>query len=190
MLTHRFDEALIFAARAHRDQRRKGSNAPYISHLMGVAALVLEYGGDEAQAIGALLHDAVEDQGGMEMAQRIAQAFGPRVRDIVLACSDSDGDQKAPWDRRKQDYLAGIPEKSDDAILVTACDKLHNASAILWDLEIHGDAVFDRFTARKEGTLWYYAALAEALGTRLPGPLTGRLTATVAAIHAKAGITA
>lgn len=189
MLTHRYDDALGYAARLHRDQRRKGSGIPYISHLLSVSALVLEYGGDEDQAIGGLLHDAVEDQGGQKTAREIDSLFGSRVVQIVQDCSDSDGDTKAPWKPRKLAYLAGIASKSEDAVLVTACDKLHNATTILFDLQTIGPDVFNRFTARRDGTLWYYHELARALSTRLPGPLTVRLADTVAQIEAQTGST-
>lgn len=179
MLTHRFDDALQFAARAHRDQWRKATRIPYIAHLLGVCSLVLDYGGDEDQAIGGLLHDAVEDQGGEEMLATISDRFGSRVADIVLACSDSTDQAKEPWDDRKRRYIAEIAGKSDDAVLVTTCDKLHNATAILTDLEQIGPAVFDRFTAGRDGTLWYYRELATALSDRLPGALTDRLAETV-----------
>lgn len=184
MLTHRFDDALAYAARLHRGQCRKGSGIPYIAHLLSVSALVLEYGGDEDQAIGGLLHDAVEDQGGLAEAARIEARFGPRVARIVLACSDSLADRKEPWQERKTRYLAGIAAKSDDAVLVTACDKLHNATAILTDLRDEGARVFDRFTARRDGTLWYYRALSDALAQRLPGRLSRRLDDVVRRIEA------
>ncbi|MDX1785517.1 MAG: HD domain-containing protein [Roseovarius sp.] len=183
MTSDRFDDALSYAARLHRSQRRKGANIPYISHLLSVCALVIEYGGDEDQAIAGLLHDAVEDQGGMEAARQIEARYGPRVARIVLECSDNDGHDKAPWRERKEAYLDGIAQKSDDAVLVTACDKLHNATTILHDLQSVGTAVFDRFTGRQDGTLWYYRALAETLTVRRPGPLAERLTETVAQIE-------
>lgn len=186
MLTDRFDDALAFAARLHRQQRRKGADTPYIAHLLSVAALVLEHGGDEDQAIAGLLHDAVEDQGGMEMAEDISRRFGDRVARTVLDCSDSADGQKAPWKTRKLDYLAGIAKKSDDATLVTACDKLHNATAIVEDLRAHGRVVFDRFTAGEDGTLWYYAELARALTARWPGPLSARLERRVAEMQSLA----
>jgi (p)ppGpp synthase/HD superfamily hydrolase len=187
MLTHRFDDALAHASRLHRQQRRKGSGIPYIAHLMSVSALVLEHGGDEDQAIAGLLHDAVEDQGGRRTARDIEARYGARVARIVLACSDSDDGQKAPWKTRKLAYLDGLATKDADAVLVTTCDKLHNATAILHDLRSDGPAVFDRFTAGREGTLWYYRELAKRLSARLPGPLTERLSDTVARIEAKAG---
>lgn len=183
MLTHRFDDALAYASGLHRDQRRKGSDVPYIAHLLSVSALVIEYGGDEDQAIGALLHDAVEDQGGLQRAAEIEARYGARVARIVLDCSDAETTPKPPWRDRKEAYLAGIAAKSDDAVLVTACDKLHNATAILEDLRQIGAEVFTRFTGRRDGTLWYYRGLAEALGARLPGPLTDRLGSTVRQIE-------
>lgn len=186
MLTHRYDDALAYASRLHRSQTRKASGIPYISHLISVSAFVLDYGGDEDQAIAGLLHDAVEDQGGLTTADAIAERYGKRVRQIVLDCSDSDGDEKAPWQIRKDAYLAGIATKSDDATLVTACDKLHNATTILIDLKEVGPKVFERFTAKRDGTLWYYDELAKALAMRLPGPLTDRLSDTVAQIKAAA----
>lgn len=175
MLTHRFDDALSLAARLHRDQRRKASDIPYISHLLAVAALVLEHGGDEDQAIAALLHDAVEDQGGLETAALIRGRFGPRAEEIVLACSDSNGEDKAPWKDRKLAYVASIAAKHPDALVVTACDKLHNATSILRDFHRVGPAVFDRFTAGMAGTLWYYRSLAEKIATALPGTLSAEL---------------
>lgn len=180
MLTHRYDDALAYASRLHRSQTRKGTGIPYIAHLLSVSAFVLEYGGDEDQAIAGLLHDAVEDQGGLKTATEIEALFGGRIERIVLECSDSDGGDKAPWRERKESYLAGITAKSDDACLVTACDKLHNVTTILADLRICGPVVFDRFTAGRAGTLWYYEALAHALHQRLPGPLTDRLSLAVA----------
>jgi (p)ppGpp synthase/HD superfamily hydrolase len=186
MLTNRFDDALSYAARLHRSQTRKVSGIPYIAHLMSVSALVLEYGGDEDQAIGGLLHDAIEDQGGPVIEAEINARYGARVARIVRDCSDSDGLNKAEWQVRKNAYVAGIALKSDDAALVTACDKLHNATSILDDLRSIGPAVFERFTADRTGTLWYYRALSDALSARLPGPLSNRLAATVTQIETEA----
>ena len=183
MLSHRFDDALRFACDLHRKQRRKGSDVPYISHLLAVAALTIEYGGSEDCAIAALLHDSVEDQGGSAIADVIAERFGAEVRRIVLECSDGTGDADTPWRVRKTAYLNSIADKSEDAVLVMTCDKLHNATAILQDLITDGLSVFDRFTVRRDGTLWYYRELAEALQRRCPGPLATRLSATVAQIE-------
>ena len=184
MLTHRFDDALRYASALHRTQFRKVSNIPYIAHLMSVSALVLEYGGDEDQAIAGLLHDAVEDQGGLNTLDHIRQTYGPRVAGIVMECSDNDGEDKLPWQDRKDAYIASIASKSDDAILVTGCDKLHNATTILTDLQVLGPQVFDRFTAKRDGTLWYYRTLSDALTPRAPAPLSTRLAETVTAIEA------
>ncbi len=185
MLTTRFDAALAHARAAHAAQTRNGTAIPYLSHLMAVSALVLEAGGDEEQAIAALLHDVIEDAGETEAG--LAARFGPRVARIVAECSDHQGDGPRPgWHARKEAYLAGIATKSADATLVTACDKLHNAGAILEDLRTEGPAVFDRFTAGRDGTLWYYGELARTLAARMPGPLTVRLARVVQTLHAEA----
>lgn len=162
MLTKRLSEALELAVQAHDGQTRKGTKIPYIAHPMGVASIALDHGADEDQAMGALLHDAIED-GGAEYAARIRSQFGDRVADIVEGCTDGVPDnhgQKAPWLERKQAYLAHLQMASDDVLLVSGSDKLHNARAIVEDLLSTGQAVFDRFTATKEQTLWYYESLA------------------------------
>ncbi|MDQ2091432.1 HD domain-containing protein [Marimonas arenosa] len=179
MLTHRFDDALACAAAWHRTQTRKGTSIPYLSHLMAVSALVLEHGGDENTAIAGLLHDAIEDAG--QSRETLSDRFGPDVAAIVAECSDSDGTAPKPaWDTRKHAYLANLPQKSAKAILVTTCDKLHNATAIAEDLRRHGPAVFDRFTAGRDGTLWYYRSLADSLA-RLARPDLGRRLARAVA---------
>jgi GTP pyrophosphokinase len=177
--------AAELAFRLHAAQRRKGTAIPYISHLMAVSALVLEHGGDEEQAIAALLHDAVEDCGAEQEAV-ILDAFGPRVAAIVRACTDADVIPKPPWRARKEAYLAHLEEAPAEALLVSACDKLHNARAILADLRAEGPRVFERFNAGQEGTLWYYAALAEAFQRLLPGRLAEELAREVAAMQAEA----
>ncbi len=182
MLTHRFDDALACAASWHRAQTRKGTTIPYLSHLMAVSALALEHGGGEDAAIAALLHDAIEDAGQTEAS--LTARFGARVAGVVAECSDFDGTGPRPdWQSRKTAYLAAIPGKSETALLVTSCDKLHNATAILEDLRREGVSVFTRFTAGRAGTLWYYRELSRALSTRLPGPLTSRLARTVAELE-------
>lgn len=178
MLTHRYDDALCLAARLHRSQCRKVTAIPYLSHLLSVSALVIEYGGDEDQAIAGLLHDAVEDAGGHATGEAIRAQFGDRVADMVYACSDSDGAAKAPWKQRKDAYIAAIPGKGD-ALLVTCADKVHNVTTILEDLHIVGPDVFDRFTAGKAGTLWYYQSLSTALTAAFPGALSDRLARIV-----------
>ena len=161
-LTSRFVSALEYAARLHANQRRKGSQVPYLAHLLSVTALVLEDGGDEDLAIAALLHDAVEDQGGMITLKQIRHDYGDRVADIVLGCSDSTSIfKKAPWKERKDDYLAHLATASPDVLKVSLADKLHNARTILQDLRQDGEAVWKRFNGGKEGTLWYYRQLAE-----------------------------
>lgn len=185
-LTDRFADALIFAEAAHRTQVRKGANVPYVAHLLAVTALVLEYGGDEDQAIAALLHDAVEDQGGAEMARTVEARFGPRVARIVLACTDFDSLPRPPWRVRKEAYIAGIAEKPAEALIVTMADKLHNATCIVADHHRVGKAVWSRFTAAQADTLWYHRALADALSLRAPGPLAERLAAAVAEMEALA----
>ncbi len=171
-MTPRFTKAISLAAEAHEGQERKGTGMPYITHPVAVAALVARYGGDEDQQIGALLHDVLEDAG-EDWAPRIA-AFGERVLAIVRACTDGTPDavtgEKAPWRERKEAYLAHLAETPDDALLVSACDKLHNIQAIHLDLTEIGMAVFDRFSADKDSVLWYYRSLAEIFVERKMAP--------------------
>lgn len=172
LLEDRLGAALALAHDAHRTQRRKGTDIPYISHPMAVASLVLEYGGTEIQAMAALLHDAIED-GGADYDNRIGEAFGMNVLEIVRDCTDGTAEAKAvastpedkyaAWKARKLAYLEHLRGKPADApsVLVSACDKLHNARAIVNDLREVGSRVFDRFKAGREGTLWYYGELAQ-----------------------------
>ncbi len=162
-LTNRLDEALVWAAKLHREQRRKGSEIPYVSHLLAVASLVIEHGEDEDEAIAALLHDAIEDQGGKETRDEILRRFGEGVTEIVEGCTDSHADPKPPWKDRKVAYIAGIGRKSASVRLVSAADKLHNARCILSDYRALGDEVWQRFQADKEETLWYYREVTTAL---------------------------
>lgn len=169
MTTRRLEAAFAFANRLHSKQRRKGTTVPYVSHLIGVASLVFEYGGDEDQVIAALLHDAVEDQaasagGAAKLRQRIRKQFGSEVLRIVDACTDADVEPKPPWKARKVAYLKHLAAVDDRIALVSCCDKLHNARAILSDIRRHGQRVFDRFSASKSETLWYYRSLARAYG--------------------------
>ena len=160
--TPRFAEAVALAEELHRTQRRKGTSIPYMAHLLAVAALALEHGADEDVAIGALLHDAVEDQGGPPTLERIRQRFGDRVAGIVAGCTDADVVPKPPWRARKEAYIAHLAEADDDTRLVSSCDKLHNARSILADYREHGEETWARFRGGKEGTLWYYRALVDA----------------------------
>lgn len=160
--------ALDYAADAHQHQLRKGTSIAYLSHLMGVASLVIEHGGDEDQAIAGLLHDVLEDCGEHHEGP-IRELFGERVLHIVKACTDGVPDErgeKPPWRQRKEAYLAHLSHAPEDALLVSACDKLHNARSIATDLA-GGEDVFARFTGGREGTLWYYRALAETFAKRL-----------------------
>jgi len=154
MLTGRFDDALVFASRLHRAQRRKGTDIPYVSHLMAVSALVLEHGGNEDQAIAALLHDAAEDQGGATILEEIRGRFGEPVARIVADCTDAWEEPKPDWRPRKEAYIAKLPAKHASSLLVSLADKTHNARAILNDYRVLGDALWSRFNGGREGTFW------------------------------------
>jgi len=168
LLGERFRDALAYAAELHRTQVRKGTDIPYVAHLLAVVAIVLEYGGDEEQAIAALLHDAVEDQGGDRVRQEIRAQFGDRVASIVDECTDTDEEPKPPWKARKQTYVAHLGSASEDALLVSMADKLHNTTAIVRDHRCVGATVFDRFQADPEEVAWYYSALLDAYEKRQP----------------------
>ena len=183
ILTERFEEALAFAARLHNAQVRKGTGIPYVSHLLAVASLALEHGADEDEAIAALLHDAVEDQGGDAARQEIRRRFGERVAAIVDGCTDAETTPKPPWRERKERYVAHVADAPPSVRLVSAADKLHNARAILADLRTTGDAVWGRFKGGKEGTLWYYRSLVEAFRAHGATPLVEELARTVAEIE-------
>jgi (p)ppGpp synthase/HD superfamily hydrolase len=180
MLTPRFAQGLAMAIEAHAQQFRKGTTIPYVSHPMGVASIALEYGADEDQAIAALLHDAIED-GGPIYIDRIQSSFGDRVLQIVMGCTDGVPDasgQKGDWKQRKVAYINHLAEASDDVLLVSGSDKLHNARAIVSDMERIGDQVFERFTASKEQTIWYYSSLSQIFETR-QAPMASSLNVVV-----------
>jgi len=185
-LSERFREALAFAAEAHDGQGRKGTAVPYVAHLLGVTAIVLEYGGDEEQAIAALLHDAIEDQGGDAMRRQIRERFGGRVTEMVDDCTDAEIIPKPPWKERKLAYLAHIPASREDSLLVAMADKLYNSRAIVHDLRHEGVVVFERFKGGRDGTVWYYHAVTEAYAARAPqgkaAVLLEELRHTVAAL--------
>jgi (p)ppGpp synthase/HD superfamily hydrolase len=182
----RFSAALAYASEIHGEQVRKGTAVPYIAHLLAVAALVMEAGADEDTAIGALLHDAVEDQGGRSMLERIRARFGQTVAGIVESCSDTDATPKPAWRQRKEAYVAALAHKSSAALLVSLADKVHNAGAILNDYQLVGEQIWHRFAGGRDGTLWYYRALADAFRNRAPKSLWQRLEDTVCAIEAQA----
>jgi (p)ppGpp synthase/HD superfamily hydrolase len=177
MLTDRIAQALALALDAHDGQKRKGTQIPYIAHPLAVASIALEHGADEEQAMAALLHDTVED-GGQQYADIIRQKFGDRVADIVAGCTDGVPDAtgtKEAWQPRKERYITHLKDASDDVLLVSGSDKLHNARAIVEDLLVIGPTVFDRFTSTKKQTLWYYEMLAAIFaqrGTPIAKPLT------------------
>jgi (p)ppGpp synthase/HD superfamily hydrolase len=187
MLSDRFTQALILATELHATQVRKGTSTPYISHLLGVSSLVLEHGGDEDEAISALLHDAVEDQGGAATLERIRGQFGDRVAAIVEACTDTQQTPKPLWKERKEIYLKHLHHASVSACLVSAADKLHNARAILADLHTHGNSLWTRFSGGRDGVLWYYRSLVDILQSRSSNPLMTELNRTVTAIETLAG---
>jgi len=175
----RFDQAFRFAAEKHATQTRKRTPVPYLSHLMSVAALVLEAGGDEDQAIAALLHDVVEDCGGEPVLAEVRQRFGERVAGIVQGCSDAYTIPKPPWKQRKLDYLESLRRAGDDVRLVSAADKLHNVRTILADYRVEGDSVWNRFSGQRDGTLWYYRAVLDVLRAGRPNRLLDELQRVV-----------
>ena len=182
-LTERYADAVAYAATAHAAQHRKGTEIPYFAHLLAVSGSVLEAGGDEDQAIAGLLHDVVEDQGGLPRAEDVRARFGVRVADIVLGCSDStteDRKDKLPYAERKAAHIAHLREASDDVLLVTAADKLHNARAIHTDLMIDGPDMLARFNGTAEQVVWYYDSILKVLENRRVAPaLTTSLRHTI-----------
>ena len=186
MLSDRFDDALAYAALAHRKQKRKGSDTPYVAHLLAVCAIVLEHGGDEDQAIAAVLHDVVEDQGGKPRLMDVEKRFGPRVASIVAACSDADVVPKPAWKERKVKYIEALAHHAPEVWLVSAADKLHNANAILSDYLDIREKVWQRFKGGREGTLWYYRSLANEFSRLMPGRLAQALEETVARLESAA----
>jgi len=178
-LSPRFDDALSYANRLHAGQPRKGSDIPYIAHLLAVTAIVLDYGGTEDEAIAALLHDAIEDQGGAPTREEIRRRFGEQVVVIVDGCTDAETIPKPPWRERKEAYVAHIGDASRSVRLVSAADKLHNVRSILADYRQVRDEVWKRFTGERDGTLWYYRALADAFRAVEPSPLVEELDRAV-----------
>jgi (p)ppGpp synthase/HD superfamily hydrolase len=183
----KFEEALPYAARLHRDQTRKGTDTPYVTHLLAVAAIVGENGGTEDETVAALLHDAPEDRGGRERLEDIRERFGAVVARIVDGCTDTYEDPKPAWRPRKEAYVAHVVQAPASVQLVSAADKLHNARSILADLRALGDELWDRFTGGKDGTLWYYRALVEAYARNGANPIVEELDRVVREIEALAG---
>jgi (p)ppGpp synthase/HD superfamily hydrolase len=178
-LSKKFDEALVYAAELHRAQIRKGSGIPYIAHLMSVSSRVLTAGGNEVQAIGGLLHDAAEDQGGQATLDVIRARFGAEVAQIVADCTDSWTEVKPEWRPRKEAYLSKLPTKPVTSLLVSLADKFDNAEAILNDYRQIGEDLWDRFTGGRAGTIWYYRELSAIFDRALPCPLARDLSRAV-----------
>ena len=158
----RFSGAVAFASALHSGQQRKSSGGPYLSHLLAVAALVMGAGGDEDECIAALLHDAVEDQGGARTAEEIRRRFGERVEGIVLECSE-EREPGRTWIDRKRDALRSVADASPSARLVLSADKLHNVRSLISDYRAGGESIWERFRGKRDGTLWYYRAMASAI---------------------------
>lgn len=184
-MTDRFSRALVFAESRHRGQVRKAGGCAYVAHLLGVASLVMEAGGNEEECIAALLHDAVEDQGGARAAAEIRCRFGSPVADIVKACSES----KHPgedWRSRKESAIRRVSSCSPSALLVLSADKLHNARSLVAAYRRIGESVWESFRGGREGTLWYYRAMADAIARTGANPLVGELEAAVRALESLA----
>lgn len=189
ILTGSFSEAFAFASAAHATQVRKSTTIPYVSHLLGVASLVLEHGADEPTAIAALLHDAAEDAGGRAMLEEIAARFGKNVADIVDGCTDTLEKNKPAWDERKRAYLERLRTQQRNVCLVVAADKLHNARSILRDFRSEGDAVWKRFTATPDRQAWYYRTVHDVVSGKLTdaqsAPLARELGHVIEAVWGK-----
>ena len=178
--------AFEFAAEKHKRQTRKASTIPYIAHLMGVASLVLEAGGDEDLAIAALLHDVVEDCGGAPMLKEVRRKFGPRVAKVVDGCTDADTIPKPPWRERKGKYINHLKKADADTRLVSAADKLNNVRSILSDYRAIGESVWSRFNGGRDGTLWYYRTLRDEFLRHKPNRITRELELAVDELEALA----
>ena len=185
----RLQRAFRYAANKHEGQTRKQTAVPYLSHLMAVTALVLEAGGDEDMAIAALLHDVVEDCGGMPRLREIERMFGKRVAKIVEGCTDSFVNPKLEWKIRKGDYLKRLKHKDHETRLVSACDKLHNVRTVISDYRKDGESIWKRFNGGREGTLWYYRALSDEFQRRKANRITRELAMVVADLERTVGIT-
>ena len=181
-----FDAAFLYAADKHREQPKKGTGVPYIAHLMGVCSLVLEAGGDEELAIAALLHDVVEDCGGRPTLREVTLRFGQRVAHVVDGCTDSYVQPKPAWKRRKLRYLRHLRTADADTRLVSTADKLYNARSIVTDYKDCGESVWDRFQGGRDGTLWYYGALAEELSRAKSNRLVPQLLQVVSELNRQA----
>jgi (p)ppGpp synthase/HD superfamily hydrolase len=183
----KFNQAFLFAARMHACQKKKGTDVPYLAHLMGVASLVLEAGGDEELAIAALLHDVVEDCGGIPMLKEVRRRFGKKVAHIVDGCTDAYATPKPPWRERKEQYIHRLRDEDDEVRLVSAADKLYNLRSILADYRELGEPFWERFNGKREGTLWYYRALNDEFLRKDPNRITSELARVLAQLEDLAG---
>jgi (p)ppGpp synthase/HD superfamily hydrolase len=181
-LTAKFESALVYATRLHANQTRKINGIPYITHLLSVAALVLEAGGTETEAIAGLLHDSIEDQGGKIIRAEISQLFGEAVVTIIDGCTEWDTPPKPPWKERKLRYLENLRHGSPSVRLVSLADKLHNARSLLANLRVYGSSVWQEFSAGKEGTLWFYQELLQVYMTTGSDFMTEEFSRVVDAI--------
>ncbi|MDZ7962243.1 MAG: HD domain-containing protein [Aulosira sp. DedQUE10] len=186
MLSERFTAALTYATELHAKQVRKGSGVPYIAHLLGVASIALEYGANEDEAIAALLHDAIEDQGGAATREEIRRRFGDNVTAIVDGCTDADTTPKPPWRERKEAYIAHLPTASPSVLLVSAADKIYNSQSILKDYRDCGESLWQRFQGGREGTLWYYRTLVDTFKNTGPTAMVDELERVVLELEALA----
>ncbi len=178
-LSRQFKKALIYATRIHGGQLRKKTRVPYIAHILGVAAIAMEYGANETEAIAALLHDAVEDCGGAKRLRDTEGKFGKDVARIVEGCTDTDQTPKPPWLKRKKAYITHVRHAPMATKLVSASDKLHNVRAILMDYRQEGERLWSRFNGGKQGALWYYRALVNAFSGKRIQPLVQELDRTL-----------
>lgn len=188
MNSRRLNRAFALACRWHELQSRKGTDIPYVSHLLGVCSIVLEHGGSEDEAIAALLHDAVEDQGGWQTFDLIEQEFGPRVARIVAGCTDSFSLSTEAWRERKEAFIERLRKADGSVRLVSAADKLHNARSILMDYRLLGEDLWERFSGgRRDGTLWYYRSLADLYTRKGPETIAVLLDDVVGRLEQLAG---
>jgi GTP pyrophosphokinase len=178
---------MTYAVEIHAGQIRKGSSAPYVSHPVAVCSLVLEDGGDEDEAIAALLHDAVEDGGGPPVLEEIRRRFGDRVAGIVQDCTDTDQTPKPPWRERKKSHIAHLRQAGPASRRVACADKLHNARSILYDYRVVGEELWERFTGTREQVLWYFRSLVEAFQETRTGPMADELDRVVSEIERETG---
>jgi (p)ppGpp synthase/HD superfamily hydrolase len=191
-LGERFDAALALAHRVHRRQKRKGTSIPYIAHVLGVTALVLEHGGNEDEAIAAVLHDVLEDVAEFgagltvdALSREIEARFGSTALRLVEYMTDTVAHPKPNWPERKALHLRALSQAPPSALLIAAADKLHNVRSLIRDYRSAGEALWERFNpeAGRDRTIAYYRAALELFKARLPGALTDDLEREVIALE-------